>query len=72
MLASIRQNRNGIRFDAVVSPTMWGTVLVFALLAAVDPVRIGIAVLLIFALAALLDLLVFWLGNMATNGISTH
>jgi hypothetical protein len=46
---------------------MWGTVLVFALLAAVDPVRIGIAVLLISRSRPMLNLLVFWLGNMATG-----
>ncbi len=44
---------------------MWGTVLVFALLAAMDPVRIGIFVLLISRSRPMLNLLLFWLGNMA-------
>lgn len=46
---------------------MLGTVLVFALLAATDPIRIGIAVLLISRPRPLLNLLAFWAGGMVTG-----
>jgi hypothetical protein len=46
---------------------MWGTVLLLALMAAADPVRLGIAVLLISQPRPMLNLLVFWLGGMATG-----
>jgi hypothetical protein len=44
---------------------MWGTVLVLALVAATDPVRLGIAVLLISRPRPMLNLLAFWFGGMA-------
>jgi hypothetical protein len=46
---------------------MLGTVLVFALLAATDPIRIGVAVLLISRPRPLLNLLAFWVGGMLTG-----
>ncbi|ORB83125.1 hypothetical protein B1987_03940 [Mycobacterium kansasii] len=47
---------------------MWGTVLVLALVATADPVRIGISVLLSSRPRALGQLLAFWLGGIATSG----
>jgi hypothetical protein len=44
---------------------MWGTVLLLALLVMPDPVRIGIAVLLLSRPRPMLNLLVFWLGGVA-------
>jgi hypothetical protein len=44
---------------------VWDTVLVLALIAVVDPVRIGIAALLISGPRPMLNLLAFWLGGMA-------
>lgn len=44
---------------------MWGTVLVVALMAATDPVRFGIAILLISRPKPVVNLLAFWLGGMA-------
>jgi hypothetical protein len=46
---------------------MWGTVFVLALLTANDPVRLGIAALLVARPRPLLNLLVFWLGGMAAG-----
>ncbi|WP_123024706.1 GAP family protein [Mycolicibacterium stellerae] len=46
---------------------MWGTVLVFALVAATDPIRIGIAVLLISRPRPVINLFAFWLGGMVTG-----
>jgi Sap-like sulfolipid-1-addressing protein len=46
---------------------MWGTVLVLALVAATDPVRLGTAVLLISRPRPMLNLLAFWLGGMTTG-----
>jgi hypothetical protein len=44
---------------------MWGTVLLLALVATTDPVRIGIAVLLLSRPRPMLNLLAFWLGGIA-------
>lgn len=44
---------------------MWGTVAVFALGAAVDPGRLGIAVLLVSRPRPMVKLFAFWLGGMA-------
>jgi hypothetical protein len=44
---------------------MWGTVLLVAMMAATDPVRFGIAVLLISRPRPMVNLLAFWLGGMA-------
>lgn len=46
---------------------MWGTVLVLAFMAAIDPVRTGITLLLISRPRPMLNLLAFWLGGMATG-----
>jgi Sap, sulfolipid-1-addressing protein len=46
---------------------MWGAVLVLALISAVEPVRIGITALLIARPRPMLNLLVYWLGLMATG-----
>jgi hypothetical protein len=46
---------------------MWGAVLVFALAAAQDPVRMGIMVLLISGPRPMHNLLAYWLGLMATG-----
>jgi hypothetical protein len=46
---------------------MWGGVLMFALGAALDPVRIGILVLLIALRRPMVNLLMYWLGLMATG-----
>jgi hypothetical protein len=46
---------------------MWGMVLLFALGACLDPMRMGIAVLLISRPRPVLTLLAFWLGGMATG-----
>ncbi|MDD4868040.1 MAG: GAP family protein [Mycobacterium sp.] len=46
---------------------MWGFVLWMALIAAPDPVRLGIAILLISRPRPLLNLFAFWLGGMATG-----
>jgi hypothetical protein len=47
---------------------MWGTVLVFALFAAADPVRIGVIALLITRPRPLPNLFTFWLGGL-TSGL---
>ena len=49
---------------------MWATVLLLALMAAADPVRIGIAVYLISRPRPMLNLLVFWLGGMVTGVVA--
>jgi hypothetical protein len=49
---------------------MWGTVFLLALAAATDPIRLGIAVLLVALPRPLVSLLAFWLGGMAA-GIAT-
>jgi hypothetical protein len=46
---------------------MWATVLVFALMAATDPMRIGIAVMLISRPRPVANLFAFWLGGMVTG-----
>ncbi|WP_188113124.1 GAP family protein [Mycobacterium simiae] len=46
---------------------MWGTVLVLALVATADPVRIGISVLLSSRPHAAGPLVAFWLGGVATS-----
>jgi hypothetical protein len=45
---------------------MWSAVLLLALISAIDPVRIGITALLIARPRPMLNLLVYWLGLMAT------
>lgn len=47
--------------------TVWGLVLFMAFGAALDPMRLGIAVLLISRPRPVLTLLAFWLGGMATG-----
>jgi hypothetical protein len=49
---------------------MWGTVFLLALAAATDPIRLGIAVVLIAQPRPIANLLAFWLGGMAT-GVAT-
>jgi Sap-like sulfolipid-1-addressing protein len=49
---------------------MWGTVFLLALAAATDPIRLGIAVLLIALPRPIVSLLAFWLGGMSA-GIAT-
>jgi hypothetical protein len=44
---------------------MWAAVLVFGLIAATDPVRIGITALLVSRSRPMLNLLAFWIGSMA-------
>jgi hypothetical protein len=46
---------------------MWGTVLVFALIAATEPVRMGITAFLISCPRPMLNLLAYWLGLMAAS-----
>jgi hypothetical protein len=46
-------------------PTVWGAVLVMALAAMVDPLRIGITVLIVSRSRPVLQLLAFWLGGLA-------
>jgi len=46
---------------------MWGTVLALALVATLDPVRIGITVLLFSRTRPVLHLLALWLGGMAVG-----
>jgi Sap, sulfolipid-1-addressing protein len=46
---------------------MWGTVLALALVMAPDPARLAIVALLISRPRPLVNLLVFWLGGMATG-----
>jgi Sap, sulfolipid-1-addressing protein len=46
---------------------MWSAVLVLSLIAAIDPVRIGIVVLLISRPRPMVSLLAFWLGGMAAG-----
>jgi hypothetical protein len=46
---------------------MWGTVLLLGLWTAPDPVRIGIAVLLVSRRRPMLNLLAYWLGGMAAG-----
>ena len=46
-------------------PVVWGAVLVMALTAMVDPLRIGITVLVVSRERPMLQLLAFWLGGMA-------
>jgi hypothetical protein len=45
---------------------MWSAVLLLALISAIDPVRIGITALVIARPRPMLNLLVYWLGLMAT------
>src|ERR1700685_1826005 len=47
--------------------SMWGTVLVLAFMAALDPGRLGIAILLTSRPRPMLNLLAFWIGGMATG-----
>jgi hypothetical protein len=49
---------------------MWSAVLALSLIAAIDPIRIGIVVLLISRPRPMVSLLAFWLGGMAA-GIAT-
>ena len=46
---------------------MWGTVLVFALIAATEPARMGIAAFLVSCPRPMLHLLAYWLGLMASG-----
>src|SRR5258708_5668020 len=46
---------------------MWSTVLVVALIAACDPVRLGIALLLISRPRPMLNLLAYWLGGVTAG-----
>jgi hypothetical protein len=46
---------------------MWGTVLLLGLWTAPDPVRIGIAVLLVSRRRPMINLLAYWLGGMAAG-----
>jgi hypothetical protein len=46
-------------------PVVWGAVLVMALAAMVDPLRIGVTVLVISRPRPVLQLLAFWLGGLA-------
>jgi hypothetical protein len=46
---------------------MWSAVLALSLIAAIDPVRIGIVVLLISRPRPMVSLLAFWLGGMAAG-----
>lgn len=46
-------------------PVVWGAVLVMALAAMVDPLRIGITVLIVSRPRPVFQLLAFWLGGMA-------
>src|SRR4051794_25680644 len=46
-------------------PVVWGAVLVMALAAMADPLRIGITVLVISRPRPMLQLLAFWLGGLA-------
>jgi hypothetical protein len=46
-------------------PVVWGAVLVMALAAMVDPLRIGITVLVVSRERPMLQLLAFWLGGLA-------
>ncbi|UQX09334.1 GAP family protein [Candidatus Mycobacterium methanotrophicum] len=46
---------------------MWSTVLVLALMASTDPLRLGVAVVMISRPRPVLNLLVFWLGGMTTG-----
>ena len=48
-------------------PPMWGTVLALALVATADPVRIGIAVVLLARQRPVLHLVALWLGGMAVG-----
>lgn len=49
---------------------MWGIVLWMGIVAAPDPIRLGIAILLISRPRPLLNLFAFWLGGMATGLVS--
>jgi Sap, sulfolipid-1-addressing protein len=57
----------GTRREAVAAVDMWSAVLVLALVSAVDPVRIGITMLLIARRRPVANLLAYWLGLMATG-----
>jgi Sap, sulfolipid-1-addressing protein len=46
---------------------MWSAVLVMSLVAAIDPIRIGIVALLISRPRPMVNLLAFWLGGMAAG-----
>src|SRR6201996_88065 len=46
---------------------MWSAVLGLSLIAAIDPIRIGIVVLLISRPRPMVSLLAFWLGGMAAG-----
>jgi Sap, sulfolipid-1-addressing protein len=46
---------------------MWSAVLALSLIAAIDPIRIGIVVLLISRPQPMVSLLAFWLGGMAAG-----
>src|ERR1700758_4877471 len=46
---------------------MWSAVLALSLIAAIDPIRIGIVVLLISRPRPMVSLLAFWLGGMAAG-----
>jgi Sap, sulfolipid-1-addressing protein len=57
--------RGDIHCDTVAYFPMWAAVLVFGLIAATDPVRLGIMALLVSRSRPMLNLLVFWIGGMA-------
>ncbi|BAX99090.1 hypothetical protein MSTE_03792 [Mycobacteroides stephanolepidis] len=52
-------------FALVTWSTMWGAILVLALLAAADPLRIGVALLLFSRPRPILNALAFWIGGLA-------
>lgn len=66
MSGSILQSRSGICRGRVASGIMWGTVVVLALVAMVDPVRSGTAILLLSRRRPMQNLLAFWVGGIAT------
>jgi hypothetical protein len=49
---------------------MWSTVLLVALMAAPDPVRLGVALMVISRPRPMRNLLLFWLGAMATGTVT--
>lgn len=58
------------RFSYGKFSAMWGIVLWMALVTAPDPIRMGIAILLISRPRPLLNLLAFWLGGMAAGMVA--
>jgi hypothetical protein len=63
----VNQFSSNIGSDTVASRAMWATVLVLALISAMEPTRIGICALLVGLPRPMSNLLAYWLGLMTSG-----